>query len=68
MFCVHVLEHAKQVVVFYIRSHLQKLADAWFETRTRPQDRLEDGLTLLHNSQPTDWPFTNQAYDLHPRV
>ena len=68
MFCVHVLEHAKQVVVFYIRSHLQKLADAWFETRTRPQDRLEDALSLLHNSQPTDWPFTNQAYDLHPRV
>ncbi len=64
MFCVDVLERSKQVVVFYIRSHMQHLADAWFSTRPRPQDRLEDALNLLHNAQPTDWPFTNQAYDV----
>jgi hypothetical protein len=63
MFRVHVLEGSKQVVIFYIHSHLQKLADAWFD---RPLDRyrLEDALDVLHNSKPTDWPFTNQAYDV----
>jgi hypothetical protein len=68
MFCVHVLEQSKQVVVFYIRSHLQKLADQWFHHRPRPEDRLEDALNVLHNAQQTDWPFTNQVYDLDPRV
>jgi hypothetical protein len=68
MFCVHVLEGAKQAVVFYIHSHLQKLADAWFHERPLPRYRLEDALAHLHNAQPTDWPFTNQAYDVAPRV
>jgi hypothetical protein len=67
MFCVHVLEGSKQAVVFYIHSHLQKLADAWFHERPLPRYRLEDALAHLHNAQPTDWPFTNQAYDLAAR-
>ncbi len=68
MFCVDVLLGSKQVVIFYIHSELQKLADAWFHERPLPQWRLEDALALLHNAQPTDWPFTNKAYDLAARV
>ena len=68
LFCVHVRPHSKQVVVFYIRHHLQRLADAWFPARPRPEDRLDDALQVLHNAGETDWPFTNQAYDLQPRV
>jgi hypothetical protein len=56
------------VVIFYIHSHLQKLADAWFHERPLARYRLEDALAQLHDSQPTDWPFTNQAYDVAARV
>ena len=68
MFCVDILEGAKQVVVFYIASELQKLADVWFHERPLPRYRLEDALATLHNAQPTDWPFTNQAYDVAASV
>jgi len=64
MFCVDVLEGSRLVVIFYLRDHMQKLADAWFEHRPRDKDRLEDALNLLHNAKHTDWPFTNKAYDV----
>jgi hypothetical protein len=66
-FCVDVLPHSKQVVIFYIRSHLQKLADFWFPHELQKWS-LQEAIAQLHNSNPTDWPFTNQAYDLAARV
>ena len=65
MFCVSVRPDAPRVVLFYVRSLLQDLADATFE-RPRACDRLEDALNALHDPQPEHRAFIHHAYDALP--
>ena len=65
LFCVDVRASARRPVVFYVHNLLQDLAVSFHRfPRVRPQDRLLEALAVLHDPQPPDWPFLNQAYDV----
>ena len=62
LFRVAVRQGSPRVVIFYIEPLLQTLANDWFHPRPAHRYRLEDALDILHNPQPADNLFRNQAY------